>query len=59
MALDEDLPCAGRVDNGCIANLVRGRCDPAMATAIVADLGRAAADAAAVLTGGGTIEGGA
>ncbi len=51
--MDKVLPCAGRVDDGCVANLVRGWCDPAAATAIVADLGRAAVDAAALLAGDG------
>jgi hypothetical protein len=41
------------MDDGCIANLVRGGCDPAIAAAIVADMGRAAADAAAELAAGG------
>ncbi len=52
MASDEDLPCASRMDDGCVANLVHGWCDPAAAVAIVADLGQAAAEAAAVLAGG-------
>jgi hypothetical protein len=49
-ALDEVLPCASHVDDWCVANLVRGGCDPAAAVAIVADLGRTAADAAVELT---------
>jgi hypothetical protein len=44
-ASDEVLPCASRMDDGCVANLVHGGCDPATAAAIMADLGRAAADA--------------
>jgi hypothetical protein len=58
MASDEDLPCTGHVDDGCIANLVRGWCDLATAAAIVADLGWAAVDATAVLAGGGEGGGG-
>jgi hypothetical protein len=57
-ASDVDLPCACRVDDVCVANLVRGWCDPAAAAAVVTDLGRAAAEAAAVLTGGGKGGGG-
>ncbi|KAL3778569.1 hypothetical protein ACHAW5_007024 [Stephanodiscus triporus] len=45
-ASDEVLPCDARVDDGCVADLVRGGCEPAEAAAIVAALGRAAADAA-------------
>jgi hypothetical protein len=37
--LDKVLPCAGHVDDRCIANLVRGGWDPAVAVAIVVDLG--------------------
>jgi hypothetical protein len=60
---DEVLPCTGHVDNGCIANLVRGGCDLAGTAAIVADLGRAAVDSTAELVvggkgGGGTTMGG-
>jgi hypothetical protein len=54
---------AGCVDDGCVANLVRRGCNPAMAAATVADLGRAAADATAELAisgkgGGDTTTGG-
>jgi hypothetical protein len=56
--LDEDLPCAGHVDDKCVADLVHGWLDPAMAPAIVADLGRVAVDAAAGLAGGGKGGGG-
>jgi hypothetical protein len=47
--LDQVLPCTGHVDAGCVANLVRGGCDPAMAAAIAAALGLAAARAAVEL----------
>jgi hypothetical protein len=50
-ASDEVLPCASCIDDGCGVNLVCGWCDPATATVIMADLGRAAVDATAVLTG--------
>jgi hypothetical protein len=53
MALTKVFPCAGRMDDECVANLVHRWCDPATAAGIVADLGWAAADAAAVLVGGG------
>ncbi len=43
--LDKVLPCTGYVDARCIANLVRGGCDPAAAAAIAAALGLAAARA--------------
>jgi hypothetical protein len=56
MALDEVL--AGRVDDRCVAKLVRGGCDLAAAVAIVADLGWAAADATAELAVGGKGRGG-
>jgi hypothetical protein len=45
----EVLPCTGYVDAGCVADLVRGGCDPAAAVAIAAALGLAAARAAAEL----------
>ena len=48
-ASDEVLPCTGHVDAGCVADLVRGGCDPAAAAAIATDLGLAAARAAAEL----------
>ncbi len=48
-----DKVLAGHVDEGCIANLMHGGCDPAAAVAIAADLGRAAADAAVELVVGG------
>jgi hypothetical protein len=57
-ASDKALPCAGCVDDGCVADLVRGWCNPAAVAAIVADLGWAAADATAVLVGGGEGGGG-
>ncbi len=47
--LDEVLPCTSYLDAGCIANLVRGGCDPATAAAIAAVLGLAAARAASEL----------
>jgi len=48
-ASDEVLPCTGHVDAGCVADLVRGGCDPAAAAAIATALGLAAAGAAAEL----------
>jgi hypothetical protein len=50
---DKVLPCTGRVDDGCIADLVHGGCDLAAAAAIVVNLGRVVANAAAELTVGG------
>jgi hypothetical protein len=58
MALDKVLPCPGRVDDGCIANLVHGGCNPAATVAIVADLGWAVVDAAVELVVGGKGVGG-
>ncbi len=48
-ALDKILPCVGRMDDRCVADLVHGGCNPVTAAAILADLGRAAVDAAAEL----------
>jgi hypothetical protein len=48
-ALEEVLPCTGYVEVGCVANLVRGGCDPAAAAAIVAALGLAVVRAMAEL----------
>ncbi len=53
------LPCAGLMDDRCITNLVRRCCNPAVAAAIVTQLGRVAADAAAVLAVMAREEGGA
>jgi hypothetical protein len=50
-ALDEVL--VGCVHDGCIANLVRGGCNPAAAAAIVANLGQVVANATAELAVGG------
>ncbi len=49
MVVDKVLPWASHVDDGCISNLVRGGCDLAETEAIVADLGKVVADAAAEL----------
>ena len=46
---DEVLPRTGHVDAGCVADLVRGGCDPAAAADIATALGLAAARAAAEL----------
>jgi hypothetical protein len=54
----KDLPCAGCVDDVCVANLVQGWCYPVAAAAIMADLEWAAVDATAVLAGGGKGRGG-
>ena len=40
------LPCTGRVDDGCVADLVYRGCSLTAAVAIVAVLGRAAANTA-------------
>jgi hypothetical protein len=47
--LDEVLPCTGRVDDGCVSDLVRGGCDMVTATTIASELGLAAANAASEL----------
>jgi hypothetical protein len=39
--LEEVLPCTGYMEVGCVANLVRGGCNPAAAAAIAAALGLA------------------
>jgi hypothetical protein len=44
-ALDEVLPCTGYMDARCVANLVRGGCNLAVAAAIAAALGLVAARA--------------
>ena len=54
---DRILPSAGCMDDGCVADLNCRGCNPAAAVAIEADLGRAAADAATELVGGGEGEG--
>jgi hypothetical protein len=50
--------CANHVDDGCVADLVRGGCNPAAAAAIVVNLGWVMVDAAAELVGGGEGGGG-
>ena len=56
-ASDKIPPCTGRMDGGCVANLVCRGCDLAASVAIVVALGRAVADAVAdavvELVGGG------
>ena len=52
-ASEEILPCNGRMDNRCVANLVCRGCNPVTAVAIMAALGRAAADTVADAAGDG------
>ena len=57
-ASDKIMLCTGCVDDRCVVDLIPKGCNPAAAMAIVADLGQAAADAAAKLAGGGEGGGG-
>ena len=62
-ASEKILPCASRMDDGCVADLGHRGCDPAAAVAILPALGWAAANATAKLAssgeeGGDTTKGG-